>query len=89
MTKTTDKTWWLQTRENPERLEKVKLIKKDGNWVLLEAVNAAGRPFAAYALEIRTFDIQWRTWKIMPTRRMMESEWTGRTPKKGRVQYAT
>lgn len=80
-----EKTWWLQTRENPDRLEKVRLISRRDGWVCMETVGTVkgktGAYFAAYALKISEFDRTWRTWKIMPTMAMMTSDWTGRIPK--------
>ena len=81
-----EKTWWLQTKENPERLERVRLISRHDGWVCLETVGLrkgkTGAFFAAYALKISEFDRTWRTWKIMPTLAMMKSGWMGRVPRK-------
>lgn len=80
--KTNEKTWWLQTREIPDRLERVRLISRRDGWVCVETAGfihkKTGSYIAAYALKISEFDRTWRTWKIMPTRSMMQSAWTGR-----------
>ena len=86
MSKTSEKTWYLQTRDNPWQLLRVKLSSRADGWVCLETVHPVktdtGRAMEAFALKEADFDITWRTWKIMPTRGMMESQWTGRKPGK-------
>lgn len=93
MSETIEKTWWLQLRDNPDRLLRVKLISRADGWVCLETVKPVktdtGWAMEAFALKESEFDITWRTWKIVPTRRWMGREWTGRKPGKsgeGRVE---
>lgn len=82
---TTEKTWWLQTKEEPDKLERVRLISRKDGWVCVETagpVNGKTGPYiAAYALKVSEFDRTWRTWKIMPTMAMMKSDWMGRKPR--------
>ncbi|MBR3019584.1 MAG: hypothetical protein IKH57_21310 [Clostridia bacterium] len=81
----TEKTWWLQTKEDPDRLVRVRLISRHDGWVCVETVGMikckTGAYFAAYALKVSEFDRTWRKWKIMPTMAMMKSDWMGRVPK--------
>lgn len=80
-----EKTWWLQTRDNPERLLRVKLISRKDGWVCMETLKPVktdtGWAMEAYAMKENEFDITWRTWNIVPSRGMMEHPWEGRKPK--------
>ena len=96
-----EKTWWMQTQDNPDRLLRVKLISRKDGWVCLETAKPvktdmgwAMEAYAmkedefdieAYAMKEDEFDITWRTWNIVPTRGMMEHQWEGRKPGNARA----
>lgn len=75
MSNTKEKTWWLQLKEEPEKLYKVRLIGRDEEFITLES---AGRGMSnAWILLLKNFNIRWRTWKRMPTTKEMGRDWNG------------